>query len=460
MSACPVFPKPLKTKASLLKKFFGNRHSLLDVLYDRSYQMKMGEMKLPGAHMYMVNQPDLVQRIMVGEYEKFPKHPLQGEILAPLLGESIFTTNGAQWKKQREMLNPAFEMVRVQHVFGLMKDAVGAMMQRLEKEEGREIDIDAEMTYVTADIIFRTILSVTLDSGEARKIFDAFVLFQKESPKAALATMFRLPRWLRWTPAERRRRRAGREIRTAIENVIRPRYDAVTRGEEDKHQDILSSLLPLIDTDTGKRFTLSEITDQISMLFLAGHETSASALTWSVYLLALAPGIQEKTHAEAKEIFEKEGVSVSSVKSLALVRDVFREALRLYPPVGFFPRECTAATTMRDKNLKAGSMVLVSPWLIHRHREYWDNPNEFEPDRFSAKGKLKMPLKDIYMPFGMGPRICIGASFALQEAALILATVLKTYKVTLASGFTPRPVARLTIRSDNGMRVILHRRNA
>jgi len=430
------------------------------VLYDRSYEMRMGEVKLPGGHIYMVNQPDLVQRIMVSEYENFPKHPLQGEILSPLLGESLFTTNGAQWKKQREMLKPSFEMVRIQHVFGLMNDAASDMMKRLEREEGREMDIDSEMTYVTADIIFRTILSVRLDSDEARKIFDAFVLFQEESPKTALLTMYRLPRWLRWGPAERRRQSAGAAIRAAIEAVVRPRYDAVTRGEEGNYQDILSSMLPMIDPDTGKRFALNEIVDQISMLFLAGHETSASALTWSIYLLSLAPEVQEKAHAEAQEVFDKEGVSVSSVKSLSLVRDVFREALRLYPPVGFFPRECTVATAMRDKHLKAGAMMLVSPWLIHRHREYWENPNGFDPERFSQKDRMKMPLKDIYMPFGMGPRICIGASFALQEAALILATVLKTYKVTLAKGFEPRPVARLTIRSENGMRVVLHRREA
>lgn len=458
MSECPVFPKPLKSKASLVKRFFGNRYSMLDVLYDRCYQMRMGEVKLPGIHLYMVNQPDLVHRVMVSEYQNFPKHRLQGKMLEPLLGESIFTTNGAQWRKQRDMLNPAFEMVRVQHVFSLMKSAADEMMLRLEKaEEQGGFDIDAEMTHVTADVIFRTILSVRLDSEQGRRIFEEFTLFQREATKAGIMALFRLPLWLAWLP-ERRRQRAGKGIRASIANVIRPRYEAAQRGVEDAHQDILSSVLRAIDPDTGTMFSFKEIVDQICMLFLAGHETSASALTWSLYLLSISKRVQDEAHAETKEAMDKEGVTVSSVKSLSLVRDVFREALRLYPPVGFFPRECTLNTSMRDKNMKRGSAVVVTPWLIHRHREYWDNPNGFDPRRFSDKKNLKTPLKDVYMPFGMGPRICIGASFALQEATLILGMILRKYEVSLAPGFTPRPVGRLTIRSENGMRVRLKRR--
>ena len=459
MSECPVFPKPLKNRASLFKRFFGNRYSMLDVLYHRCYQMRMGEVKLPGIHLYMVNQPDLVHRIMVSEYQDFPKHHLQEKVLKPLLGESIFTTNGAKWRKQRDMLNPAFEMVRVQHVFSLMKNAADEMMQRLEKAEDMDdFDIDAEMTYVTADIIFRTILSVRLDSEQGNQIFKDFTLFQRESPKAGIMALFRLPDWLAWLP-ERRRRRAGKDIRASIANVIRPRYEAAQRGEEDKRQDILSSVLRAIDPDTGTMFSFKEIVDQICMLFLAGHETSASALTWSLYLLSITQKVQDEAHATTREVMDKEGVTVSSVKSLSLVRDIFREALRLYPPVGFFPRECTLNTSMRDKNMKSGSAVVVPSWLIHRHREYWNNPNDFEPHRFSDKKGLKTPLKDVYMPFGMGPRICIGASFALQEATLILGMILRKYEVSLVPGFAPKPVGRLTIRSENGMHVRLKRRD-
>jgi cytochrome P450 len=219
-----------------------------------------------------------------------------GDIMSPLMGESIFTTNGRQWKKQRDMLNPSFDMVRVQHVFGLMQDAADAMLKRLAGREATEIDMDAEMTYVTADIIFRTILSVSIEEKEARQIFDAFAIFQEETPKATLKRIFHLPSW--FGGGEKRRIASGREIRDTLARIIRPRYDA--GGGEEK--DILSSILATIDEDKGQRFSFDEIVDQVAMLFLAGHETSAAALTWSLYLLALHPDIQEQAAAEVKNI--------------------------------------------------------------------------------------------------------------------------------------------------------------
>lgn len=456
MKQSPAFPPPMKGKAGLLKLFFKKSRSWMDGLYDRSYGMKMGEIKMPGMHLYMVNQPDLVQRIMVEDVRDYPKHHMMGDILEPLLGESIFTTNGNQWRKQRDMLDPSFEMARVNVVFDLMRAAVEGMMQRLSALDlSQPVDIDAEMTYVTADIIFRTILSVSIEGDEAKRIFEDFVLFQKESPKAALRRVFGLPRW--W-PFGRRgealRLKAGRDIRAAIANVIRPRYDALQAGEVGEEKDILASILVAIDVDTGKPFTFDEIVDQVAMLFLAGHETSASALMWSLYLLSLSPDIQENA---AAEVIAQSHIDIAAIRKMTKIRDIFREALRLYPPVGFFARETAKDSVMRKKNMRKGALVVVAPWLIHRHREYWDNPNDFDPARFTS-GKLKTPLKDSYLPFGMGPRVCIGLAFAMQEASLILATLLKHYRFAPVKGFTPQPVGRITIRSDNGMWLMMEKR--
>ncbi|WP_375055674.1 cytochrome P450 [Zobellella sp. DQSA1] len=465
--SCPVFPKPAKSKASLWKVFFKKRRSWLDALYERSYGMKMGEFNLPGLRLYMINQPELVRRVMVQDVGQFPKHQMLGDILEPLLGESIFTTNGQQWQKQRDMLDPAFKHARVQQVFGLMQDAVADMSQRLaEQEQHLEQDIDPEMTYVTADIIFRTIMSTRLEPEQANRILEAFVRFQAESPKLALMKMFKMPSWIQRGASERKRLHAAREIRTSIEDIVRPRYQQAeaaragcpqSRAALEQQQDILSSLLLAVDENSGQPFSFSEIVDQISMLFLAGHETSASALTWSLYLLALYPEIQEQAHQEVCSTLQAQPISVEAVKKMILVRDIFREALRLYPPVGFLTRECTHATEMRDKKMAKGASVVISPWLIHRHQEFWDNPHGFDPYRFS-NNNLKTPLSKSYLPFGAGPRVCIGAAFAQQEASLILATILRDYRFTLAPGFVPQPVGRLTIRSENGMKLILERR--
>jgi len=334
-------------------------------------------------------------------------------------------------------------------------------MERRLEASGPEIDIDSEMTYVTADIIFRTILSVNIEQERAKSIFDAFVIFQKLSPRAVLRRAFGFPRWWPFGRAdEKKRLRAGQDIRHAIASVIRQRYDAVTAtGNDTVSGDILHSLLQAHDHDTGERFSFDEIVDQVAMLFLAGHETSASALTWSLYLLATHPDEQETARKEVDAVFSAEGVSVSAVRHMSYVRDVFREALRLYPPVGFFARECAHSVQMRDKKMAKGATVIVAPWLIHRHELYWEKPACFDPSRFE-KNNSTVPLRDIYLPFGMGPRVCIGTAFAMQEAGLILATILRQYRIEMAEGFEPQPVGRITVRSDNGMRIRLIPRKA
>jgi cytochrome P450 len=415
----------------------------------------MGRVKMPGLDLHVINQPDLVHRVLVDEVKEFPKNQLLGHLLEPLLGESIFTTNGEQWKKQREMLNPSFEMARISHVFGLMHDAVKEMNQGLHVNGSvNRLDIDPEMSYVTADIIFRTILSSRLDREDAVRIIEAFATFQEETARTAMRTMFKVPQWLWFLTGESKRIKAGNEIRDVLSRIIRPRYD-IALAQKGDERDILSSLLQAVDSDSGERFTFEEILDQVAMLFLAGHETSASALTWAIYLLSLYPDIQEKAYKEVMDVVRDGEFDAMVIKKMPLLTNIFKETLRLYPPVGFFARENTHETTMRDKTIQKGASVVVSPWLIHRNPDFWDNPNGFDPDRFNDPKSIQ---KDTYLPFGMGPRICIGASFALQEAVLILATILRDFKIQLQEDFVPDVVGRLTVRSANGMLIILTKR--
>lgn len=455
---CPVYPKPLKNKASLLATFLRGRRSWLDVLFERSYRMKMGHTQLPGLDLYMVNEPSLVRRVLIEQAEKFPKHTLLGRILAPLLGESIFTTNGEVWKRQRRMLDVAFEQARLKTVFPLMNAAAIAMEERLDRlADGAVYDVDVEMTHVTADIIFRTILSVPLEGEDARKIFHAFMRFQAVAPRIVLPIIYRLPAWLSPWIASLKGKRAAREIRGLLENCIRARYDAQQRGEDGGQQDILAALLTVHDAESGTPFGFDELVDQVAMLFLAGHETSASALTWALYLIAMSPDIQERMHAEAVAVLGQREPEFADSKSLELIWNVFRETLRLYPPVGFFAREATETQAMRDKTVPAGATVVVSPWLIHRHRDLWERPDEFDPDRYGSDS-AKESLKCAYLPFSLGPRVCIGAAFAMQEAVLILARLVRRYHFEALPGVEPQPVGRLTIRSENGMRLKISKR--
>lgn len=457
MHFCPAYPRPRKNKASLLLMFFSARRSWLDALYERSYRMQMGEVHLPGMDMYMVNEPALVERIMSEEAHAFPKSPLLGKSLKPLLGESIFTTNGAKWRSQRDMMDPAFAQARLAVAFPVMAAAMQAMMDRLGAvPDGAEHDVEAEMTHVTADIIFRTIFSVPMEGPDARRIFSAFARFQALAPRLILPSVFGV-RWMVWPWDIWRSRRAAGEIRGLLAKLVRPRFDACQAGHPPARPDILQSFMEARDPATGRAFGFDELVDQVAMLFLAGHETSASALTWAAHLLANAPDVQERASREAVQCLGERPPALDDMKSLDLVRNVFRETLRLFPPVGFFARDATRACTMRDKQVPQGATMVVAPWLIQRHREWWSHADAFDPDRYSRE-ETRESLRQAYLPFGMGPRVCLGAAFALQEATLILASLLRRYRLEPVAGHVPQPVGRLTIRSANGVRLTLHRR--
>ncbi|EAJ0177224.1 cytochrome P450 [Campylobacter jejuni] len=451
MSECPFFPKPYKNKASTLLTFLLKRRSWLDGLYERSYKMQTGYVKMPNFDLYVINDTKEVKRMMVDKVREFPKSAFLHELLSPLLGESIFTTNGEVWKKQRELLRPSFEMTRINKVFNLMSEAVADMMDRFGKYPNHAvIEVDEAMTFITADVIFRTIMSSKLDEGKGKKILNAFVTFQEQSVHTAMRRMFRFPKWLSYVLGDRKRAKAGDVIRQVLSDIIKPRYDMADNAE---FEDILGSLLLVVDADTNKRFSFEEILDQVAMLFLAGHETTASSLTWTLYLLSLYPKEQEKAYEEITQVLQGGVVEISHLRQFKYLTNIFKESLRLYPPVGFFAREAKKDTQVRDKLIKKGSGVVIAPWLIHRHEEFWTNPHGFNPSRFEGEYK-----KDAYLPFGAGERICIGQGFAMQEAILILANILKTYKLELEEGFVPDVVGRLTVRSANGMRIKFSKR--
>ncbi|EMU8580192.1 cytochrome P450 [Campylobacter jejuni] len=451
MSECPFFPKPYKNKASTLLTFLLKRRSWLDGLYERSYKMQTGYVKMPNFDLYVINDTKEVKRMMVDEVREFPKSAFLHELLSPLLGESIFTTNGEVWKKQRELLRPSFEMTRINKVFNLMSEAVADMMDRFSKYPNHAIiEVDEAMTFITADVIFRTIMSSKLDEEKGKKILNAFVTFQEQSVHTAMRRMFRFPRWLSYVLGDRKRAKAGDVIRQVLSDIIKPRYDMADNAE---FEDILGSLLLVVDADTNKRFSFEEILDQVAMLFLAGHETTASSLTWTLYLLSLYPKEQEKAYEEITQVLQGGAIEISHLRQFKYLTNIFKESLRLYPPVGFFAREAKKDTQVRDKLIKKGSGVVIAPWLIHRHEEFWTNPHGFNPSRFEGEYK-----KDAYLPFGVGERICIGQGFAMQEAILILANILKTYKLELEEGFVPDVVGRLTVRSANGMRIKFSKR--
>ncbi len=453
-----IGPMPVirSDKPSPLVRIIKGRHSALDVLFERSYSMKMGEFTGARRKFYFLNQPEIVGRILDADPNLYPKSDLMGTILFQILGNGIFVSNGAAWKRQRQMMNPAFELARISEVFSLMMEAAEEMKQRLDLvADGREVAIDFEMTHVTADIIFRTIFSEPMPREDAATIFDAFNHYQELAYIHGVWNMAGLPQSL--SIPRMRAVRHARNIRNPLARMVRKRFDLLATKPENPPVDILASLIAARDA-AGMGFDEKELTDQIAVMFLAGHETSASALSWALYLIARDQEVQGRMHLEADKAFSQEGgLQPRHFRHLKLTRDVFRETLRLYPPVSFIPRDVTVAEEIRDKMVRKGSAIFISPWLLHRHRVYWKNPDTFDPDRFSREDERES-IRQAYIPFSHGPRVCLGASFAMQESAIILSLLARHYEIVPVEGHVPKPIARLTLRSENGIRLRLRPR--
>jgi cytochrome P450 len=452
----PPYPRPQDQPASFLKRLALARHNVLRLLQEKHYSMWLIRWRLPGRTIAVVSAPREVRRILVDEWQKFPKSTFLVRILGPAITIGVLISKGELWKRQRRMIDPAFDQHSLEELFPLMAGAVATMVARFARSDlAVPIEADVEMTRVTADIICRATCSVPLDDREGARLFDAFARLQNDALLFGTLRLMGLPGPI--TPAGWRMRRAGREIRDIVGGFARQRFDAVRRGETDPHKDILSALIVAEDPETGERFGFDELIEHMIVIFIAGHETTASTLAWVLHALANCPHVQESVYDEVMSVTGGREPQFADIKRMPRVRDVLRETLRLYPPVGFFVRDSEGATTICNHAIRRGQMVAVSPWIVHRHRRLWERPHEFDPDRFRTDS-AKRSLKRAYMPFGLGPRACMGAGFAMQEGAMIIAALVSRYTFTPVPEHEPETAGRLTIRSRNGILVRLERR--
>ncbi|EDQ04704.1 Pentalenene oxygenase [Sulfitobacter indolifex] len=427
------------------------REDILSAQPARLYRAWMAEFKTPFFRSYLMNQPELVKTVLKERPDDFPKSERIGEGLRPLLGNSVFLTNGETWKRQRRIIDPAFEGGRLRETFPAMWDAAEAAAKRLEGQAGQVVEIEAETSHAAADVIFRTLFSLPIEHEVARAVFDEFRNYQRSQPILNLGALLPLPRWMPRLFRKDTRASAAR-IRALLTDLTRERMAQINAGSAP--DDLATKIMTQADPETGERFDTEEMVDQVAIFFLAGHETSASALAWALYLMATHPEWQERLAEEAQAL---ETCDFAVMSKLKLSRDVFRETLRLYPPVPMMVRENSCPERFRDRDVKKGAQLVLSPWHLHRHERLWDNPDGFDPTRWQTENG-KQCQREAFIPFSAGPRVCTGAGFAMVEGPLILSRILRDFRVTAQPNRVPVPVAHLTVRSDKGIWLALSRR--
>ena len=440
-------PKPpvRPDRVSLLRYLRLFRQDILSAQPARLYRAWMAEFRTPFFRSYLCNDPALLKLVLNTRPDDFPKSDRIGEGLRPLLGNSVFLTNGETWKRQRRIIDPAFEGGRLRDTFPAMLAAAEASSVRLR--EG-PVEIEAVASHAAADVIFRTLFSIPIEHDMARGVFDAFRAYQRNQPILNLAAFVPLPRWF---PRFHRRKTlsAAREIRALITELTAQRMALIAKGQAP--DDLATKIMTTEDPETGARFDTEEMVDQVAIFFLAGHETSASALGWGLYLLAMHPDWQDKVAAEGQSA---DFTSFSDLSKLRVTREVFRETLRLYPPVPMMVREVQKPESFRNRMVKKGAQVVLSPWHLHRHERIWDNPDAFDPARFDSENG-RQALREAYMPFSAGQRVCTGAGFAMAEGCLLLALLCAAYRFDIIEGDAPVPVAHLTVRARDGIRLAI-----
>jgi len=439
----PPKPPARPDKVSLWRYLRLFRQDILSAQPARLYHAWMAEFRTPFFRSFMINQPDLVKQVLKQRPDDFPKSNRIAEGLRPLLGNSVFLTNGETWKRQRRVIDPAFEGGRLKGTFPAMRQAAEAMVERLQGQGG-PIEIEAVTSHVAADVIFRTLFSIPIEHEVAAQVFTRFRDYQRSQPILNLAAFIPM---LRWMPRffKRSTKSDAAEIRRLITQLTTERMLAIKNGTAP--DDLATKIMTTADPLTGEYFDTVEMVDQVAIFFLAGHETSATALAWTLYLMAQYPDWQDRVAVEAKAL-EEQGFAVMS--KLRLSRDVFREALRLYPPVPMMVRQATCPERFRDREVPVGSQLVVSPWHLHRHDRLWDNPDGFDPGRWGTENG-KTCQREAYIPFSTGARVCPGAGFAMVEGPLILSMLLRHYRIEVVKGRVPVPVAHLTVRSKDGI---------
>ncbi len=396
-------------------------------------------MELAGTTVYLLNNPDYFEQVLVTQNRNFDKGHFIDNVRR-LVGNGILTSEGDFWRKQRRLVQPAFHRNRVATYAQVMTDFTQKMLD--DWQDGQTRDVHADMMRLTLQIVAKTVFDADVRSQVEDISHSLEVILEENNSERRLVETL-LPRWVP-TPYRGRYRKALARLDEIVYGLIAER-----RRDDHDRGDLLSMLLASQD-ENGQGMDDRQLRDETMTILLAGHETTALALSWTWYLIANNPVVEARLHEELASVLEGRPPTLEDLPRLTYTEMIIKEALRLYPPAWAFVRESIADCEIGGYRLPGGSVFMISPWVIHRDPRFWERPDEFRPERWAEDATAKLP-RFAYLPFGGGPRLCIGNSFATMEAALLLGTIAQRYRLSLPPGTTVKTDPTVTLRPKPGV---------
>ena len=443
-----ILPTPTPVRVPLVREPWGifkslneARKNVLSIIPDIATKQPMISGKT-GKRWHMVMDPATIREMLLDKVDNYPKSLVTKNLLKPAIGESMFLAEGAHWRWQRRAASPVFTHRNMMNLAPIMTGAAERAAQRIADAGPRAVDLLDEMVTTTFDVI----ADVTFSGGDTFDrdgVHNAIDDYLAEAGKISLFDILGAPDWVP-RPGRIMSGKALKEMKAMADGAIDAR---AARGHEGV-PDLLDLLLAGVDPETKRSMNTAELRDNLLTFIVAGHETTALTLAWSMYLMAFDQDVQDQARTEAQSVLNGRAATGDDIANLPFIRQIVDEALRLYPPAGMVSRTAMKDDTLCEREIKKGDTVIIPIYALHRNEQLWDDPDAFRPDRFKDRKAIQ---RYAYLPFGDGPRICIGASFALQEAVIILATLLSKFKFKPVKGRDPEPVMILTLRPQGGV---------
>lgn len=433
---------PLVTQPwGILKSLRMARRNVLSIIPDIATKQPMVSGKT-GKRWHMVMDPAAIRQILLDRLDDYPKSVVTKNLLKPAIGESLFIAEGAHWRWQRRAAAPVFSHRNVMNLAPIMTAAAERACDRITDAGPRAVNLLDEMVTTTFDVIGDVTFSGgdTFDRDKVHGAIDAYIA---QAGKISLFDILGFPDWVP-RPDRLLSGPALKEMKGMADSAIEARSKRGHAGVPD----LLDLLLEGVDPKTDRKMNTAELRDNLLTFIVAGHETTALTLAWSMYLMGFDQDIQTRAREEAQSVLQGRAATGDDVENLPYIRMIIDEALRMYPAAGIISRTAQKKDTLCDREVLPGDTVMIPIYALGRNELLWDDPDAFRPERFKDRKAID---RYAYLPFGDGPRICIGASFALQEAVIILATLLSRFKFTPVAGKDPEPVMILTLRPEGGV---------